>query len=129
MNEEAAPPDVDLLAAALRADSADLDEYGEQLARKLEQALPHNTKVERRRQGLLGPRRVTRITVTLPQERLELTTLPGGFEARYARVSGGIAVKHEALELDGWVRRLSEALLAESQRTDTARQALRDLLI
>jgi hypothetical protein len=123
------PVDVDLLAASLRADASDLAEFAELLARKLEAALPRYTRIERRRAGVLGPKRVRRITVTLPRERLELLTLEGVVETHCAKVSGGIVLKHEPLELNEWVGRLSSALAEEAGRSQEARRALGDLLI
>ncbi len=121
--------DVDVLAASLRADAADIGEFAELLAVKLEGALPAQTRVERRRSGLRGPRRVTRIEVALPTERLELQSGGGSVQASCARVSGGIVLKHEALGLDDWVGRLSSALAAEAERSQDARRALSELLI
>jgi hypothetical protein len=123
------PVDVDLLAASLRADASDLAEFAELLARKLEAVLPRYTRIERRRVGVLGPKRVRRITVTLPRERLELLSLEGGVETHCAKVSGGIALKHEPLPLEEWVGRLSSALAKEAGRSEQARRALSDLLI
>lgn len=123
------PVDVDLLAASLRADAADLSEFAELLARKLEAVLPRNTRIERRRAGVLGPKRVRRIAVSLPHERLELVTVDGAVEAHRAKVSGGIALKHETLDVEDWVERLSIALAEEAERSQQARQALGDLLI
>jgi hypothetical protein len=114
------PLDVDVLAASLRADAADLDEFAELLAVKLERALPGRTRVERRRAGLRGPRRVRRIEVALPSERLELVSGEGSVQASWARVSGGIVLKHEPVELDEWVRRLSGALAGEAERSQDA---------
>jgi hypothetical protein len=121
--------DVDVLAASLRADAADIGEFAELLAVKLEGALPAQTRVERRRSGLRGPRRVTRIEVALPSERLELQSGGGSVQASCARVSGGIVLKHEPLGLDEWVGRLSSALAAEAERSQDARRALGELLI
>jgi hypothetical protein len=128
-NTDRSSVDVDLLAASLRADASDLAEFAELLARKLEAALPRYTRVERRRVGVLGPKRVRRIAVMLPRERLELLTLEGALEAHCAKVSGGIALKHETLELDEWLGRLSSALAEEAGRSQEARRALGDLLI
>ncbi len=133
MSEAVSEPDrsldVDVLAASLRADAADIGEFAELLAVKLEGALPAQTRVERRRSGLRGPRRVTRIEVALPSERLELQSGGGSVQASCARVSGGIVLKHESIGLDEWVGRLSSALAAEAERSQDARRALGELLI
>ena len=108
---------------------AEVGEFAELLAGKLEGALPRQTRVQRRRAGVLGPKRVWRIEVVLPSERLELQADQGSLQASWARVSGGIALKHETVGLSEWVDLLSSALAAEAERNDDARRALSALLI
>jgi hypothetical protein len=128
MSEERAV-DVDQLAAVLRADGAELESFGEALAAKLEEALPASTRVQRRRTGLLGPKRVHRIAIAFPDETLELVCDGGRMEASRARMSGGITLKRERLGLDAWLQELSRALAAEAARSEQARRALEQLLI
>ena len=121
--------DIDLLAASLRADAADLDTFTEALAAKLQDALPSGVRVQRWRERMFGPKLVCAISVDAGDERLELRTGRGGsVETSCARVSGGIVLKTEAVGMDEWLRRLSEALAAEAQRSQTTRQALDRLL-
>ncbi|MBV8711203.1 MAG: hypothetical protein JOY56_05470, partial [Solirubrobacterales bacterium] len=87
--------DLDLLAASLRADSSDLRAFVESVAAKLEQAVPGRTRVERRRDGMFGPRSVRRLTVEVGERRLELGVERGGVQTRLARLSGGIVLKNE----------------------------------
>ena len=49
--------DIDLLAASLRADTSDLGAFVEALAVKLEEAVPGAVQVQRRREGMFGPKR------------------------------------------------------------------------
>jgi hypothetical protein len=120
--------DVDLLAAALRADAADLAQFAEVLAGKLEAMLPARTRVERRRAGLLGPKRVRRIVLRLDAVELELRAGDGGIETLQASVSGGIVLKREQLLLDDWLRSLGTALAGEAQRSERARATLEQWL-
>jgi len=121
--------DVDVLAAALRADSADVEQFVEVLADKLSTALPGRVVVQRKRSGLRGPKRLQRIEVTLSDCRPELQVSDGAVDAIWTRVSGGIALKHERVDFDLWLRRLSEALAEEAQRSERTRAALQQLLI
>jgi len=121
--------DVDVLAASLRADSADIEQYVEVLADKLSIALPGRVNVQRRRSGLRGPKRVQRVVVSLSDCRPEVQISDGMVEATWTKVSGGIALKHERLDLDLWLQRLSESLAAEAQHSERTREALRQLLI
>lgn len=121
--------DVDVLAAALRADSGDVEQFLEVLADKLSGALPGRVTVQRKRSGLRGPKRVQRIEVTLSDCRPELQLSDGVVEAVWTRVSGGIALKHERVDFELWLQRLSESLAVEAQRSERTRAALQQLLI
>jgi hypothetical protein len=121
--------DLDLLAASLRADSGDMGAYVESLAARLEDALPGRVRVYRWRGRMFGPKRVRKIVLDLGERRLELKYEAGGLEGSWARLSGGIVLKNEALDTDAWLAMLGEALAAEAQRSETTRKALERLLI
>jgi hypothetical protein len=121
--------DIDLLSASLRADASDLSAFIESLAGKLEEAIPRRVRVDRRRDGLLGPKRVQRIVVDAGELRLELQSRGGIVEPSCARVSGGIVLKREPVATDAWLDALGQALAEEARRSETTRQALERLLI
>ncbi len=121
--------DLDLLAAALRADASDLGAFVEGLAAKLEEALPGQVRVERRRTGVLGPKLVRRITVDAGSRRLELRAGDGRIETFSSKLSGGIVLKNEQIDTDAWLAALGEALAWEAGRSEKTRQALERLLI
>jgi hypothetical protein len=120
--------DIDLLAASLRADAGDLGAFVEALAVKLEQAVPGSVRVERRREGLFGPKLVRRIALDAGDQRLELVTDGSAIDTRWSRLSGGIVLKSEPLGTDAWLRALGEALATQARRSQTTRQALERLL-
>lgn len=120
--------DIDLLAASLRADAGDMGAFVEALAMKLEQAVPGSVRIERRRDGLFGPKLVRRIALDAGDQRLELVADGPAIDTRCSRVSGGIVLKSEQLGTDAWVRALGEALAEQARRSQTTRQALDRLL-
>jgi hypothetical protein len=120
--------DIDLLAASLRADTSDLGTFVEALAAKLEEAVPGAVRVQRRRDGMFGPKRVNQIAVEAGDQRLELKAQGSRVETRCARLSGGIVLKSEAIETDAWLAALSQALADEARSSQTTRQALERLL-
>jgi hypothetical protein len=121
--------ELDLLAASLRADAADLDAFVEGLAVKLEEALPGRVRVGRWRERVLGPKRVHRIALDASDQRLELSYKHGVIEASCSRLSGGIVLKREPLDTGAWLAALGEALSDEAKRSDATRAALERLMI
>jgi hypothetical protein len=120
--------DIDLLAASLRADSGDVGAFVEALAVKLEDAVPGGVRVERRREGLFGPKLVRRIALDAGGRRLELRMDSGAVQAYASRVSGGIVLKSEEMTTDEWLHALGEALARQAQHSQSTRQALERLL-
>lgn len=121
--------DLDLLAASLRADSTDVSTFVESLAAKLEEAVPGRVRVQRRREGMFGPKKVRTVAVDLDERRFELVSEGAGVQTRCAKLSGGIVLKNEELQTDAWLATLGEALASEAQRNETTRRALERLLI
>jgi hypothetical protein len=120
--------DFDLVAAELRADEADLDAYVEALAVKLEGVLPTHTVVERGRQGLRGSKRVRRIETTVLDRRYTLARAADRLDARCAHVVRDVVLKSEELELEAWVERLAQDLVAHAAESERGRDALERLL-
>ena len=120
--------DIDLVAASLRADAGDTGAFVEALALKLEEALPGGVSVERRRDGMFGPKRVRRIAVEAGGRRLELRAEGGSVQTGCARLSGGIVLKTEEMSTDEWLRALGETLTVQARNSQTTRQALERLL-
>ena len=121
-------PDIDLVTASLRADSSDVRAFVEALAIKLEDAMPRAVSVERRRDGMFGPKSVRRIAVDAGGWRLELRADNGSIQTACSRLSGGIVLKREELTTDEWLRALAEALATQAHSSQTTRQALERLL-
>src|ERR1700730_13820510 len=100
MADEDAALDIDLLAASFRTDLSDLGAFVESLAVKLEDLLPTRVRVERRKDGMFGPKLVRRIEFDGDGQRLELRYDGRVIDTRSSRLSGGIVLKSEALGTD-----------------------------
>jgi hypothetical protein len=130
MDPEDAGLDLDLLAASLRLDSTDTGTFVEGLAVKLADILPGRVNLQHGRRGLMGPKYVRRLSVQVADQRLELLRSDRDVvEARRGRVSGGIVLKTETMQVDDWLGALGGALAAEAQRNQRTRQALERLMI
>lgn len=127
--EESSSPDLDLVAAALRADLGDIAAFVEGLATRLELALPGLVQVRRAKSGFRGPKVVTEIEVQAGPDRLALRRDGGLIKTTRARVSGGIVIKTEDLDVDGWLSALSVAVADQAQRSERTRLALQQLVL
>lgn len=122
--------ELELVAAALRADLTDINAFVEGLAAKLEDSLPGLVTVERAKAGFRGPKLVKRISLNCsPSERLELRREGAAVQTLKARVSGGIVLKTESVGIDDWLTTLAAAVTAEAERNERTRQALERLLL
>jgi hypothetical protein len=124
------PADFEMVAATLRADSADLPTFVEVLAGKLEGALPGRVQVERHSRKLLSHDKVVRaITVDLGDMRYLLTSNGAGVvETRRAKAVRGIVLKTEQLELAPWIEAMARDLSVQAASSEQARAALERLL-
>jgi hypothetical protein len=130
MAADGAQFDIDLLAASLRADLSDVGAFVEGLATKLQEALPGSVRIERARRGLMGPKAVRSISVEAEGGRLELVrTEREQVETVRARVSGGIVLKREPMEIEAWLDALGKTLAEAAERSERTRQALERLLL
>jgi hypothetical protein len=129
MTDESDSLDLDLLAASFRADLSDVGAFVEGLAVKLEDLLPTRVRVDRKRAGFRGPKLVQRIEFDASDRRLELRYDGRSIDTRCSKLSGGIVLKSDTIDIDTWLQTLGESLAAEAQRSATTRQALERLLM
>jgi hypothetical protein len=128
------PDDVNALAAALRADSADLDIYARVLTTSLAEALPDGmVSVERDRSmgdRVAGrPGTVRSLRVDTGETTLELGRGRGGVPvARIARAVRGVVISSKEVPIETWVQALADHLAARARDSAAAREALARLL-
>ena len=77
---------------------------------------------------MFGPKTVRSVLVDLGDQRLELRAESGVVQTRCAKLSGGIVLKNEELDTEGWLGMLGEALAAEANRSEATRKALERML-
>ena len=119
----------ELLAASLRASSADLSTFVRVLADKLESALPGRVRVERRRTRFLSSERaVARIECNLGERRYSLAVEGADLVPLRATAVRGIVLKSEPLSLDEWIDALAADLASEVQVSEQSRRAVQQLL-
>ena len=119
----------DLAAAGIRFDGAELAVAVEVLARKLELALPHATRVTRRGKRFLSKEKVVEaIEVTLGEGRYALRVRGREVDAERAQEVRGVVIKRQPLALDAWIQALTGELGEQAQTSAGAREALARLL-
>jgi hypothetical protein len=134
--EEESVPDtsIDMLAAALRSDSADLEIYVRVLTETLADALPPGSVTFDRKRSmgdrLAGrPGSVDRLEVALDDRRLALNLSQGRPQAEVATVVRGVVLSRRPVALDEWTRELATAIAGRAQSDARAREALRKLVL
>ena len=127
------PASVELLAAALRADLADLDVYERVLVGSLADALPEGVLEVSRERSMADrvagrPGKVRALRAHLGEHELELAPGRAGLQATVTRQVRGVAISRTEVTLEEWTRLLAEHLAALAERSAAARAALARLL-
>jgi hypothetical protein len=133
MTESDDAPSLDLVAAALRADSADVAIYARVLTESLSEALPPGTvTVDRKRSAsdrMRGrPGEVSQIVVRLGDQVMTLSVSRGQPAAEICREVRGVVLSRTPVPLHEWTAALATALVAHAERSAVAAQALRKLV-
>ena len=125
--------DVELLAAALRRDAADLGVYANVLSVSLADSLPPGAvRVERKRSvadrmaGREGA--VTGLDVALGETRLALRHDRGGVVGEVCKEVRGVILSRRQVGLDEWITALAQSLADTAASSARAREALERFL-
>jgi hypothetical protein len=121
--------DVELLAAALRQDSADLDIYAKVLSVNLVESLPRDSvQVVRKRSlsdraaGREGS--VVELDVSLGDVRLALRMERGRVMGEICKEVRGVVLSRQQVGLDEWIAALAQGLSDAASSSARAREAL-----
>lgn len=133
MTGEIEPSSVELLAAMLRADTADLDSYHRVLSQTVGTMLPAGmVEVERERSmsdRLAGrPGRATAIRLDLGDRSLELRAVKGRLVATASQQVKGVVISRREIPVAEWATLLARSLAALAAENAEARDALGRLL-
>jgi hypothetical protein len=133
MTDEEAGPSFDMVAAALRADSADVATYARVLTESLGDSLPPGcVTVERERtmaDRMRGrPGQAQRITVRLGEKVMTLGIFRGQPAAEICHEVRGVVLSRQQVRLNEWADELARALVNHAGENARAAQALRRLV-
>jgi len=124
---------LDMVTAALRADSADVAVYARVLTQSLGDALPADFVTVERKQTMSDrmrgrPGEVTRIAVRLGDQQMTLGVQDGRPVAEICREVRGVVLSRQKVPLQQWTAALASALVAHAEQNAEAAQALRKLV-
>ena len=132
--EQGGSPSLDMVTAALRADSSDIAIYARVLTESLGDSLPPNcVTVDRRRSAsdrMKGrPGTVTKITVRLGDQIMTLERLKGGAPAaEVSRQVRGVVLSRQPVQVGEWAAELARALVRHGEQNAATAEALRRLV-
>ncbi len=124
---------LDLVAAALRADSADVAIYARVLTESLSEALPPGTVSVERKPSVSDrmrgrPGEVSKVVVRLDDRVMTLSVQHGQPAAEICREVRGVVLSRTPVPLHEWTATLASALVTHAERNAAAAQALRKLV-
>ncbi|HLZ57699.1 MAG TPA: hypothetical protein VKR06_12185 [Ktedonosporobacter sp.] len=124
------PLQVEILAASLRANSADLNAFLEALAVKLTGALPNQTQVVRQNSLFSREHPVKEIVVSFSdtQYRIQRERY-GPMITLRAKIVRSIVLKTDQIPMEQWIEELAGNLARESSHSEQTRAALERFLL
>ncbi|HEY2506407.1 MAG TPA: hypothetical protein VGI58_07805 [Streptosporangiaceae bacterium] len=133
MMEPADSPSLDMVTAALRADSSDIAIYAKVLTESLSDSLPADwVSVERDRSmsdRMKGrPGTVTKITVRVGEQVLTLEKSRGAPAAEICKEVRGVVLSRQPVPIDKWAAELAKALVSHAEQNAATAEALRRLV-
>jgi len=133
MMEPTGSPSLDMVTAALRADSSDIAIYARVLTESLGDALPasfvtvdRDRSVSDRMKGRPGT--VTKITVRLGDQVMTLRLTGGAPAAEICREVRGVVLSRQPVQVGQWAAELAKALVSHAQQNAETAEALRRLV-
>ena len=133
MTESSDSPSLDMVTAALRADSADVAIYARVLTESLGDSLPPGcVTIDRERtmsDRMHGrPGTVSKITVRLGEQVMTLGVHRAVPVAEICREVRGVVLSRQSVQIAQWAAELARALLAHAEQNADAARALRRLV-
>jgi hypothetical protein len=126
-------PSLDMVTAALRADSADVALYARVLTNSLTEALPPEwvtvdweRSMSDRMHG--RPGQVSKITIRLGDRVMTLGVRRGAPVAEVCSEVRGVVLSRQQVQLGVWAEELARALVAHAEQNAEAAKALRRLV-
>ncbi len=133
MTEPGDSVSLEMVTAALRADSADVEIYARVLTESLGASLPPGCVTVDRDRSMSDrmhgrPGTVTKVTVRLGDRLMTLGVQRGAPVAEICSEVRGVVLSRQQVQLGQWADELARALVAHAEQNAVAAQALRKLV-
>jgi hypothetical protein len=124
---------LDMVTAALRADSTDVAIYARVLTQSLGEALPSEFVTVDRDRSMSDrmhgrPGEISRIAVQLGDQQMTLSVRNGRAVAEVCRAVRGVVLSRQTIPIHEWAAALAAALVGFAEQNAQAAQALRRIV-
>ena len=124
---------LDMLTAALRADSTDVAIYARVLTQSLGEALPSDCVTVDRERSMSDrmrgrPGEISKVAVQIGDQQMTLLVKDGKAVAEICRAVRGVVLSRQSVPIGEWAAALASALVGYAQQNAQAAQALRKLV-
>ncbi len=121
--------DLELAAAALRADHQDIEILLTVMVDHLSDVLGPRLRVQRTGGRFRKPSRIRSVAVTLGDDEFAAEVDGSAVQCTVSHTSAGIRIRSEKVDIDTWLGRLLTALQSEARSSQAVRQALEGIII
>lgn len=121
--------DLNMAAAMLRANSADLRLLLRALCDTLSDTLGDRLRVQRGGSRFKKSGVISSVQINMASNQFEAVMEGSDLHCTVGHYSGGIRIRNEIVDVNVWIVKLLEALQSEAVNSDSARRALENLVI
>jgi len=121
--------DLELAAAQLRADSADVGILLKVLVAQLSDALGSRLQVQRAGGRFRKSDEIRSLRIAMGDDQFEAEVDGPTLRCTIGHTSGGIRIRSEKVDVDAWLDRLLAVLQAEAEHSQAVRLALENIVI
>ena len=129
MTGDDASYDLSLAAATLRSNSGDTHALLKALCDELSDTLGERLRIQRAGGRFHKSDAISSVQIDLDGNQFEANVEGPVLRCSVGHFSGGIRIRSESVDIEQWILKLLEALKAEATHSESARQALENIVI
>jgi hypothetical protein len=118
-----------LAAASLRSNSSDVHILLKALCDELSDTLGDRLHIERSGGRFHKSDAISSVSISLSGSQFDAAVDGAALTCHVGHVSGGIRIRSESVDIDQWILRLLRSLKDEAAHSESARQALENIVI